>query len=122
MAEHDIRAVMEAWRQAMIRSDGAALERLYHPDLRYGHSNGQIDPKPRLIEQVLRTKVEAVDLADMSITVKGNVALVHATVHFKEVHAGQPTDITVVALHVWLNGAQGWQLIGRQATRAPQAP
>jgi ketosteroid isomerase-like protein len=119
-AEKDVTAAMEAWRQAILKSDGAALERLYHPDLSYGHSNGQIDTKAQNIEQALKMKTETAEFADMKVTVQGNVALAHGKVHLKQVIDGKPAEANLVVLHVWVKSAGGWQLIGRQATRRPQ--
>ena len=120
-AEKEVTAAMEAWRHAMMKRDGAALERLYHEDLRYGHSNGQIETKSQAVQHIVTSKADyaAVDLVDTSIQVHGNFAIVTGKVNYKQVTAGTPSDVKLVVLHVWVRGPQGWQMIGRQSTRPP---
>jgi ketosteroid isomerase-like protein len=121
-AEKEVMTAMEAWRHAMMKKDGAALGRVYHSDLSYGHSSGQIETRPEAVKHMVDTKTDytEVDLTDTKVKINGNMALVHGKVHFKQVNAGQPTDVNLVVLHVWLKGPQGWQMIGRQSTRPPQ--
>jgi ketosteroid isomerase-like protein len=118
-AEADIMAAMEAWRQAMMKKDRAAFERLYHADLSYGHSNGQIETKPEAIQHIVTSKADyaAVDFVDTKVKVHGNFALVTGRVNLKQVTDGKPTDVKLIVLHVWVRGPQGWQMIGRQSTR-----
>lgn len=120
-AEADIMAAMEAWRQAMMKKDRAAFERLYHTDLSYGHSNGQIETKSEAIQHIVTSKADyaAVDFVDTKVKVHGNLALVTGRVNLKQVTDGKPTDVKLIVLHVWVRGPQGWQMIGRQSTREP---
>lgn len=120
-AEAEVMAAMEAWRHAMMKRDGAALERLYHPDLSYGHSNGSIETKPEAIQHIVTSKTNyaAVDLVDTKVRVHGNFALVTGRVNYKQVTDGKPSDVKLFVLHVWTRGPEGWQMIGRQATREP---
>jgi ketosteroid isomerase-like protein len=120
-AEDEIMAGMEAWRQAMMKKDRAAFERLYHSDLTYGHSNGQLETKPEAIQHIVAGKSDyaSVDLADTKIKVHGNFALVTGRVNLKQVTDGKPSDVRLIVLHVWTRGPQGWQMIGRQSTREP---
>jgi ketosteroid isomerase-like protein len=120
-AEADVMAGMEAWRQAMMKKDSAAFERLYHADLSYGHSNGQIETKAEAIQHIVTSKADyaAVDFVDTKVKVHGNFALVTGRVNFKQVTDGKPTDVKLIVLHVWVRGPQGWQMIGRQSTREP---
>ena len=38
-AEKDVLAAMDAWKQATMKKDAAALDKLLHPDLTYSHSS-----------------------------------------------------------------------------------
>jgi ketosteroid isomerase-like protein len=120
-AEADIMAAMEAWRQAMMKKDSAAFERLYHADLSYGHSNGQVETKSEAIQHLVTSKSDyaAVDFVDTKVSVHGNFALVTGRVNLKQVTDGKPADVKLIVLHVWTRGPQGWQMIGRQSTREP---
>ncbi|MCM3879242.1 MAG: nuclear transport factor 2 family protein [Vicinamibacterales bacterium] len=118
-AEKDVMAVMESWRRAMMSKDRAAFEKIYHPDLRYGHSGGYAENKTETIQRVITGKsvYAAVDLAETKVNVSGNLALVTGKVHYREVEDGKPSDVNMFVLHVLVKGSQGWQMIGRQSTR-----
>ena len=119
VAEKEVMAAMQAWRTAMMKKDGAALARLYHEDLSYGHSSGVVENKKEAVNHMVTTKVDyaAVDLIDTKIKVQGNLALVNGRVIYKQVTDGKSTDIKLHVLHVWVKTPQGWQMIGRQSTR-----
>jgi ketosteroid isomerase-like protein len=118
-AEKEVMAAMEAWRTAIMKRDSAALARLYHEDLSYGHSSGIVENKAEAVNHMATTKVDyaAVDLVDTKIKVQGNLALVNGRVNYKQVTDGKATDVKLHVLHVWMRTPQGWQMIGRQSTR-----
>lgn len=118
-AEQEVLAAMQTWRQALMKKDGAALARLYHEDLRYGHSSGLVEDKKTAINHIVTTKADyvAVDLIDTTVTVQGNFALVNGRVNYKQVTDGKANDVKLHALHVWVKTPSGWQMIGRQSTR-----
>jgi len=103
----------------MMKKDGAALAKLYHEDLSFGHSSGIVENKAEAVNHMVTTKVDyaAVDLIDTKIKVQGNLALVNGRVNYKQVTDGKTTDIKLHVLHVWMRTPQGWQMIGRQSTR-----
>ena len=118
-AEKEVMSAMEAWRQALLKKDGAALARLYHEDIRYGHSSGLVEDKKTAVNHIVMSKADyaAVDLIDTEVSVQGNFALVNGRVNFKQVTDGKATDVKLHVLHVWVRTPQGWQMIGRQSTR-----
>jgi ketosteroid isomerase-like protein len=118
-AEKEVMTAMEAWRYAMTRRDAATLERLYHTDLTFGHSNGQVETKAEAIQHALTSKAAyaAIEFADLKIRLHQNLALVTGNLHVTQVTDGKSSEVPLVALYVWVRGPQGWQLIGRQSTR-----
>ncbi len=118
-AEKEVMAAMQTWRTAMMKKDGAALAKLYHEDLSFGHSSGIVENKAEAVNHMVTTKVDyqAVDLIDTKIKVQGNLALVNSRVNYKQVTDGKTNDIKLHVLHVWVKTPQGWQMIGRQSTR-----
>ena len=118
-AEKELMAAMEAWRQALLKKDGAALTRLYHEDIRYGHSSGLVEDKKTAVNHIVTSKADyaSVELIDTKITVHGNFALVNGRVNYKQVTDGKANDVKLHVLHVWVRTPQGWQMIGRQSTR-----
>jgi ketosteroid isomerase-like protein len=118
-AEKEVMAAMETWRQALLKKDGAALERLYHEDIRYGHSSGLVEDKKTAVNHIVTSKADyaSVDLLDTKVSVHGNFALVNGRVNYRQVTEGKANDVKLHVLHVWTRTPQGWQMIGRQSTR-----
>lgn len=113
---------IDAWRAAVVAKDRAGLERAYHDDLTYGHTDGAVLTKA---EQIARTIVPdrdftAVDVTGLAVRSYGNVAYVTATYAFHLVVKGETTErvATLPGLDVWTKGPKGWQLIARQLTRS----
>jgi len=113
---------MDAWKQATMKKDRAALEKLLHPDLSYSHSSAKNETKADVIKAVTTGKstVEAIDFINNTVRVYGNTALVKGKVDIKNNVDGKSTTANLDILHVWLKGPQGWQLVARQAVRLPQ--
>ncbi len=119
-AEKDVLATLEAWKQAAIHKDRAGLEKIYHSELKYGHSNGLIENKAAAIKHIVDSKgaYEAIDFADTTVTVLGNTALATGKVLIHEKAAdGKKVDVNLVVMHVFVKSPQGWLMVGRQATR-----
>ena len=44
-AEKAVLTALDAWKAAMLAKDKAALEKVFHPDLSYGHSSAMLENK-----------------------------------------------------------------------------
>jgi ketosteroid isomerase-like protein len=122
-AETDVMAAMDAWKQATIHKDGAALEKLLHPDLTYTHSSGMTQTKADVLQAVLHGKasVEDIQFSNTTVHIFGNTAIVKGTVDIKNNNAGKVSDAHLDIVHVWLKGPQGWQMVVRHAVRLTAA-
>jgi ketosteroid isomerase-like protein len=120
-AEKEVLAAMDAWKQATIKKDGAALDKLLHPDLTYSHSSAMNQTKDEFIKSVTTGKatVEGITFADTTVRVYGKTALVKGKVDIVNNTDGKSTPAHLNILHVWIKGPQGWQMVARQATRLP---
>ena len=117
--EKELLAAMNAWKQALLIRDRAALEALYSPDLTYIHSNGRRENKIQAIEAVASAKdrYESIDMSDVSIKAYGNVALVYAHIIMR-INNGETVNIlNLDVLHVWMKANAHWQLLSRHAAR-----
>jgi ketosteroid isomerase-like protein len=117
--EGEVLAAQERWKQAMLKKDRAAFEKVLHPELRYAHSSGLTETRAQAIEHVLGSTAvwEKVEFADTQVRLHGDLALVTGRVDY---HQRGKTKITVInlrVLSVWVKGPSGWQMIARQATR-----
>ena len=123
-AEKDILAALETFRHAMLKKDATAFDRVFHPDLVYGHSIGLMENKQQATDHVLKstTVYKAVDLSDTKIRVRGDTALVTGKMHYEKHPKNQPVlHQHLVVLSVWVKTARGWQMIARQSTEPKPA-
>jgi ketosteroid isomerase-like protein len=113
-------AAIDAWRNALIAGDRAGLDRAYHEDLSYGHSDGVLLSKREQIDRSIEPgrSFTAVDIADLTVRSYGPVAYVTATWTFRlRKDDGTTSASTLASLDVWTKSARGWQLIARQLVR-----
>lgn len=111
---------IDAWRNAVVRKDRAGLERAYHDDLSYGHTDGAVLTKQAQIDRTLVPDRDftAVDAGDVAVRAYGDVAYVTATYGFHVKPKGEEVRVARLSgLDVWTKGPSGWQLIARQLTR-----
>jgi ketosteroid isomerase-like protein len=124
--EKEVLARLDVWKEAMMKKDKAAFEKVLHPDLTYGHASGLIETRDQAIQHVVGSKASytAINFNDTKVRVQGNTAMVTGKVDYQEHGAtGKDTTINLVVLSVWVKGAPGWQMIARQATKPlPPAP
>lgn len=120
-ADKEVLAAVEAWKQAALHGDAAALGRLVHEDLAYTHSNGMTQTKAAAIasETSPNGVYKGIDMKDVTVHVYGNTAILEYKLdltHF----AGDTAHLHEIM--VWLKSAQGWQLLARHATKLPAIP
>ena len=118
------KAVLDALdklKEAMLKKDRATLEKVFHPDLTYGHSSATVETKAQAIAHIVDgLGWEAIELADTTVRLQGNAAIVNGKADLHQRNKDKPTTIAkLLVLTVWVKGPQGWQLIARQAVRRP---
>jgi ketosteroid isomerase-like protein len=120
--EKEIMAALNAYKQAIIKKDDAVLQKVLSDDLVYTHSSNLHQDKAALIESLKGNAVtEAIDFKDLKVRVYGNTAVVVGDVDFHMNTDGTKTVNHLNVLHVLVKGAQGWQLVARQAVKYPDA-
>jgi len=118
-AEREVLAAMDGWKQAVMKRDQSALEKVYHPNLIYAHSNGLVENRDQQIRHMIGSKADyaAIPTSHTQVQVHGSMALVATKMDFHQVTAGNRVVVKMQVLMAWLKGAEGWQMIGRQSTR-----
>ena len=113
--EKDVLAAMDAYKSAMLKRDAMALDKIFHKDLSYSHSNGKLETKAEAIAAATTgtTVTEIMDFTDSKVRIYGNTALVRGDVRVKS----NTNDLKLSVLHVWTKSPQGWQMVARQSTR-----
>jgi hypothetical protein len=122
-AEKAVLAAQDAWKQALIKKDRAGFDKVLHPDLRYGHSDGHIEDKATAIKMIVDGAAtwEKVNFGDTNVRVVGTTAFVTGKVQYLERENGALSEINLVVLSAWVKGKNDWQMIARQATRPTPA-
>jgi ketosteroid isomerase-like protein len=117
--EKEVLAAMNAWKQAMLTRDRAALEALYAPRLIYVHSSGKQENKAEAIEAVVNgeDRFESIDMEDVTVSIYGSTALVKAKVILRINNGTATSTLTLDILHVWIKTASKWQMAARHALR-----
>ncbi len=117
--EQEIRGLMDSWRQAMLARNRAVLETLYSPDLVYCHSDGRHENKSQAVDAVVNgpTRYSVFELAEPSIRIYDNTALVQCKINITMSTDGRVTTLLLDVLHVWIKNGGKWQLVSRHATR-----
>jgi len=115
-AEKQILAIMDTYKDAMIHNNAEVLGKLLHDDLTFVHSGGQVQTKADVLQSVTSGKnvITRMEFSDSGVRFYGNTALVKCRV---DLWHSDTNIVHMNILHVWINGARGWQLAARQATR-----
>lgn len=117
----EVLAAMDNWKHAMMAKDAAGLAKIFHDDLQYGHSTGEVQDKPTTIKRDTTSANDytGVDFDNTKISFYGNTAIVTGHNVFHITTAGKKQVVAFTALAVWEKGKQGWQLLARQVAKAP---
>ena len=122
--EKEIMAALNVYKQAIIKikKDATALQKVLSDDLVYTHSSNLHQDKAALIESLKGNAVtEDIDFKDLKVRVYGNTAVVVGDVDFHLNTGGTQSVNHLNVMHVLVKGAQGWQLVARQAVKYPDA-
>ncbi|MGH9768371.1 MAG: nuclear transport factor 2 family protein, partial [Blastocatellia bacterium] len=76
--EQAVLKLEQQWEDALLKSDVAALEKLYDDSLVYTHSSGSVDNKSVYVGNIKSgvTKYQSMKRDDIKVSVYGNTALV----------------------------------------------
>lgn len=120
--EQAILKLEQEWEDALVKSDVAALDKIYADTLIYTHSSGAVDGKAAYVGNIKSgaTKYESMKRDEIKVSVYDDTALV--TCHW-EVHVtsrGNKIDTNARYLHVYVKQKDGWKMVAHQATRIVQ--
>lgn len=115
--EKQVAAAVETLRKAMLDGNKAELEAIVSDDLSYGHSSGKMEDKAAFVEALASGKSDfvTINLADQTIKIVGNVALVRHKLTGENNDGGKPGTVNLGVLLVWQKLQGKWKLLARQA-------
>jgi ketosteroid isomerase-like protein len=118
--EKEVLAALDAYKQALIKGDAAALSKVLSDDLTYTHSSNKHEDKAAVLESLKGpTHTEAVDFKDLKVRAYGNTAVVTGDADFRNNAGGNVTVVHLHVIHVFVKNSHGWQMVARQTTRYP---
>jgi ketosteroid isomerase-like protein len=118
-AKKAVLAAEQAYVDAMIKHDKAALEKLLADDLLYVHSSSKVETKAEVIQAVTSGSAtyESIEFRDTTVRQYGDAVV---TTHKAAIKTKQSGVANLFVTHVWVKHKGGWQFASRQASRLPQ--
>jgi ketosteroid isomerase-like protein len=119
--EKAVSAAVEKFRQAMIASDVATLEKMCTDQLNYGHSNGLVEDRAAFLEQFVtgQTDFVTITLSDQTLRIVGDAAVVRHRLVGDTNNNKVPGKVDLIVLMVWEKQKGEWKLLARQAVKLP---
>jgi uncharacterized protein (TIGR02246 family) len=120
-AAGDIQKLEQERFTAYVKSDVAALERIFADDLVYIHSNGVSDPKSAVLQSFAsgELKISRFDAEDIQVRQIGDVMVATGLVHVDLVNKGNSAKFDLRYSAIYVNQGGQWRLVHVQNARVP---
>ena len=115
-----LKEAMSNLNKALMNKDEKALVRLLHQDVSYGHSNGWVQNKTDIINDLKSGKLIYDKIENNSVTIvaiNNRWATVRINTNAEGKVNGNSFQFKLHVLQVWLKAKSGWQLLARQSTK-----
>jgi ketosteroid isomerase-like protein len=116
-----VRLLEDRRYRAMCEADAATLDELLADSLVYTHSYGGSDGKPSYLAGIRNKRwvYRKIERPRENIQVHGDCAIITGQVKIELVSDGKPKTLNSAYTNVWINGANGWQMVAWQSTPLP---
>jgi uncharacterized protein (TIGR02246 family) len=112
--EQAIRRVLEEYREAILKNDVSAMDRIEAPEFTLTTPNGVFRKKQLQLSQVRRNQFESITWDDIQIRFYGDMAV--ATFHVVRKSKGSDCErLRVLAVYVKRN--EQWRVVAQQGTQ-----
>ena len=106
-----------AWKEAVLKADRSALERLVADDVSYTHSSGKTQTKQQFIDEAVGVlNYKAIDYEDTVMRQYGSAVIV---THKATITTTQTGTSHLYLTEVWAKIHGQWQLATRHALKLP---
>lgn len=134
--------IVEDINAALVNKDTIVLKRLLHDDLMYGHSNGWVEDKRAVLNDLFNGKLVYLSIErlpyfkaeDTSETKEGYLRIIcatpkglvnsrrdiqieHAYFKYDVIYEGKPLTLKLAVMMVFVKEKGRWQLLVRQSTK-----
>ena len=103
----------------MIEKDTARLESLLHADLQYIHSNGWIESKTDVLNDLVSGKLvyKSVVIKKESVRLIGKTGIITGTGMYKVMLEGKEVELKLLYTEVYIYKNKQWKLVQRNACK-----
>jgi ketosteroid isomerase-like protein len=122
-SEQEVRQMIEKYRRALLQRDIPTLEKIWADDYVFVNASGDVLTKTQRLANAKSgaTTLESVnDEENINVRVYQNSAVATSRVTLKGQYSGKPISGQYRSTHVWVKGANGWQLVSNQLTALPK--
>jgi len=105
--------------QALLKRDSVALKTLLSNELSYGHSNGWIESKWEVMDDLYNGKLiyKKIDRQLQNSHIDGNIASIRMNTDVEVELNGKPMTLKLSVLQVWIWRNKHWELFARQSVK-----
>lgn len=117
--QKQIADITNAMTKALLHPTKPVLDKLISADVSYGHSNGMVQSKPEIIENLLHGPFTFITIAIPSQTIKvlDKIAMVRQLMNVDYIEKGVKGKYKFGILLVWRQENNQWKLLARQAIK-----
>lgn len=114
-----LKKAVAAFDKALTGKDSAVLKTLLSEKVTYGHSNGWVQSKRQVIEDLYNGKLTytAISSAEEMVILEGTTASVRNVSDIEVVLDGKTIRLKLKVLQVWVWKNRRWELFARQSTK-----
>ncbi|MDZ4716066.1 MAG: nuclear transport factor 2 family protein [Cytophagales bacterium] len=120
-AERDVLSLSMAKFGWLINKQADSLQKYLDDRIQYIHSNGWIQTKAEILEDMLSGKLvyQKVEVKEASVRIYGQTALVTGLGRFEGINSGTPFSIDLRYTEVFVRTVDRWKLASRHSNRMP---
>jgi len=113
----DVTAAVEALNNAIVNPEKSVFDSITADEITYGHSSGLVQNKEEFIDDLINGDFDfsSVNVSDQSIHITGETAVVRQIFSAEATNAGNPVDIRIGNVLVYVKQNDQWKLLARQA-------
>lgn len=115
----DLVKIVRELNDALINKDSVKLKRSLHDKVQYGHSNGWIETRQEVIDNLFNGKLvyNKLTLNDVTIIEENTTACVRSKTEIDVSLNGNVLQMSLHVLQVWIRNNNTWVLLNRQSTK-----
>jgi len=114
-----VAVAVDRLEKAILAEDTVTIKALLTEDVAYGHSNGWVQTKRGVVDDMVsgRISYQAINRQSLAVDRKGDRAVVKERVAVEGRREGTPFAMNLFVLQLWTKEESGWRMVMRQSAR-----